>query len=62
MLQYGPVLQLLALVQYSAQAHACLTHAMIELRLLPVFELLHVLCPDSWQLWPDPWLTDCELD
>ena len=35
MAQYGVVSQLLALVQWGAQAHAWVTTAMIDLRLLP---------------------------
>jgi hypothetical protein len=58
--QYGVVWQLLALVLWSAQAHACFMTAMIELRLLPVTEWLKVPCLDSWLPWPGPltdWLT-----
>ncbi len=57
--QYGAVSQLLALVQWRAWAHAFVTTAIIDLRLLPVIvtEWLQVPCPDSCRQGTDSWLT-----
>ena len=52
MAQYGAVSQFLALVQWRARAHACVTTALTELRLLRVTEWLQAPCPDSWLPWP----------
>jgi hypothetical protein len=62
MAPYVEVSQLLALMQWGARAHACVTTAMIELRLLPVTEWLPARTPDPPQAGQDSWLTDCELE
>jgi hypothetical protein len=46
------ITNLLALVQWRSQAHACVTTAMIRLRLLPVTEWPQMPCQDSWLPWP----------
>jgi hypothetical protein len=60
MAQYGVVSQLLALVQWRARAHACVTgncHDNAETAARrPVTEWLQVSGPDSWLPWPGPGL------